>query len=76
MRQEGGRALNSIITTSDVALKAAQAADAIRAEKGMTSMLLGIPVALKDNYNTVDMRTSSPSTSRRSGRRSSPPVPP
>lgn len=59
VRQEGGRALNSIITTSDVALKAAQAADAIRAEKGMTSMLLGIPVALKDNYNTVDMPTTA-----------------
>lgn len=59
VRQEGGRALNSIITTSDVALKAAAAADAIRAEKGMTSMLLGIPVALKDNYNTVDMPTTA-----------------
>lgn len=59
VRQEGGRALNSIITTSDVALKAAEAADGIRAEKGMTSMLLGIPVALKDNYNTVDMPTTA-----------------
>lgn len=59
VRQDGGRPLNSIITTSDVALTAAAAADAIRAEKGMTSMLLGIPIALKDNYNTVDMPTTA-----------------
>ena len=58
-RPGGSRPLNSIISTSEVALKAAAAADAIRAEKGMTSMLLGIPVALKDNYNTVDMPTTA-----------------
>lgn len=59
VKQEGGRALNSIISTSTVALKAAAEADAIRADKGMTSMLLGVPVALKDNYNTVDMPTTA-----------------
>jgi len=59
VRPAGVRPLNSIITTSEVALKAAAAADAIRAEKGMTGMLLGIPVALKDNYNTVDMPTTA-----------------
>jgi Asp-tRNA(Asn)/Glu-tRNA(Gln) amidotransferase A subunit family amidase len=59
VRQDGGRPLNSIITTSTVALQAAAEADAVRAEKGMTSMLLGIPVALKDNYNTVDMPTTA-----------------
>ncbi|MCM3502116.1 amidase family protein [Microbacterium sp. P26] len=59
VRQDGGRPLNSIITTSQVALTAAAAADAIRAEKGMTSMLLGIPVALKDNYDTADMPTTA-----------------
>lgn len=59
VKQEGGRPLNSIITTSTVALKAAAEADAIRAEQGMTSMLLGVPVALKDNYNTVDMPTTA-----------------
>jgi Asp-tRNA(Asn)/Glu-tRNA(Gln) amidotransferase A subunit family amidase len=56
--EPGGRALNSIITTSSAALTAAAAADATRAEKGMTSMLLGIPIAVKDNYDTVDMPTT------------------
>lgn len=59
VRQDGGRPLNSIITTSTVALKAAAEADAIRADRGMTSMLLGIPIALKDNYNTLDMPTTA-----------------
>ncbi|MGA1836140.1 amidase family protein [Herbiconiux sp. 11R-BC] len=52
------RPLNSIITTSTVALQAAAAADATRAADGMTSMLLGIPIALKDNYDTTDMVTT------------------
>ena len=54
----GARALNSIITVSDVALAAAAEADAVRASGGMTSMLLGVPVAVKDNYNTLDMVTT------------------
>lgn len=54
----GTRPLNSIITTSAVALKAAAQADAERAAHGMTSMLLGVPIALKDNYDTVDMATT------------------
>lgn len=56
---EDGRALNSIISTSDVALDAAAEADRIRAEDGMTSALLGVPIALKDNYNTSDMPTTA-----------------
>lgn len=55
----GGRALNSIISTSDAALATAAAADVERASSGMTSMLLGIPVAVKDNYNTTDMATTA-----------------
>lgn len=54
----GGRALNSIITTSSVALEAAAAADAVRAHSGMTSPLLGVPIAVKDNFDTVDMPTT------------------
>ena len=54
----GVRALHSIITVSDVALEAAAEADAVRASQGMTSMLLGVPVAVKDNYNTLDMATT------------------
>ncbi|MCS5495787.1 amidase family protein [Cnuibacter physcomitrellae] len=53
-----GRPLNSIITTSGVALAAAAQADATRASEGMTSMLLGVPIVLKDNYDTLDMPTT------------------
>jgi len=53
-----GRPLRSIITTSDVALAAAARADATRASDGMTDMLLGVPIAVKDNYDTADMPTT------------------
>lgn len=57
---ETGRALNSIIATSDAALEAAAASDAARAENGgPSSMLDGIPILLKDNYNTEDMPTTA-----------------
>lgn len=52
------RPLNSVITVSSQALAAAAEADAIRASEGMTSMLLGVPIALKDNYDTDDMVTT------------------
>jgi amidase len=55
----GGRALNSIISTNSTALEAAAAADATRAADGMTSMLLGVPIAVKDNYDTKDMPTTA-----------------
>ncbi len=54
----GTRALNAIVTVSQTALDDAAAADAIRADQGMTSMLLGVPIALKDNFNTDDMVTT------------------
>lgn len=54
----GGRPLSSVIAVSDVALAAAAAADAERAAHGMTSALLGVPVAVKDNYDTLDMPTT------------------
>lgn len=55
----GGRPLHSIITTSTVALDAAARADEVRGTDGMTSMLLGVPVAFKDNYDTKDMPTTA-----------------
>lgn len=55
-----GRALAAIIATSHVALEAAAASDAARAANGgPSSMLDGIPVLLKDNYDTVDMPTTA-----------------
>ncbi|PYG02230.1 Asp-tRNAAsn/Glu-tRNAGln amidotransferase A subunit [Georgenia satyanarayanai] len=56
--EAAGRPLNSVIATNDGALAAAAAADAERAEEGMTSLLLGVPVAVKDNVNTRDMPTT------------------
>lgn len=54
------RPLNSILATSDVALAAAAASDAARAANGgPSSMLDGIPILLKDNYDTEDMPTSA-----------------
>jgi Asp-tRNA(Asn)/Glu-tRNA(Gln) amidotransferase A subunit family amidase len=56
---EDGRPLNAVISTSAAALDAAAAADRTRAEHGMTSMLLGVPTILKDNYDTADMPTTA-----------------
>src|SRR5690606_29160246 len=54
-----GRPLNSIISTNPEALALAAEADEERTKKGMTSVLLGIPVLLKDNYDTKDMPTTA-----------------
>lgn len=51
--------LNSIISTSSQALAIAAERDAARAESGPKSMLDGIPIALKDNYDTSDMPTTA-----------------
>ncbi|WP_193605212.1 amidase family protein [Nocardioides dongkuii] len=55
------RALNSIITTGgQAALDAAAASDAARtANGGPRTMLDGVPVVVKDNYDTRDMPTSA-----------------
>jgi amidase len=56
----GGRALNAIIATGGEALAAAAESDALRAENGgPRSMLDGIPILLKDNYDTKDFPTTA-----------------
>lgn len=53
------RALNSILATSSVALAAAAESDAARlANGGPRSMVDGIPILLKDNYDTADLPTT------------------
>lgn len=53
-----GPALNAMITVNDRALDEARALDAERAESGPRGPLHGIPVILKDNYDTADMPTT------------------
>jgi Asp-tRNA(Asn)/Glu-tRNA(Gln) amidotransferase A subunit family amidase len=58
--QFANRYLNSIISTNADALTAAAASDAARtANGGPRSMLDGIPIVLKDNYDTKDMPTTA-----------------
>lgn len=53
-----GPRINAIITINPKALDIARALDAERKAKGPRSPLHGIPVILKDNYNTFDMLTT------------------
>ena len=55
-----GPAINSVITTNPNALKEADACDAYLKEHGeFRGPLHGIPVMMKDNFNTVDMPTTA-----------------
>ena len=56
-----GPKLNSIIRLNPNALEQAIALDKERVESGMRGPLHGIPILLKDNYNTADMPTSASS---------------
>jgi amidase len=53
-----GPSLRAILTINPKALETARALDAERKAKGPRSPLHGIPVVLKDNYNTFDMATT------------------
>src|SRR5213593_945791 len=53
-----GPALHAVITLNPKALEVARALDAERKAKGRRSPLHGIPVVLKDNYDTFDMPTT------------------
>ncbi|HXI26939.1 MAG TPA: amidase family protein [Vicinamibacterales bacterium] len=53
-----GPSLHAVITLNPKALDTARALDAERKTKGARSPLHGIPVVLKDNYNTSDLPTT------------------
>ncbi len=53
-----GPALNAVLALNPKALETARALDAERKAKGPRSPLHGIPVVLKDNYNTADLPTT------------------
>ncbi|WP_211748133.1 amidase family protein [Paenibacillus sp. Marseille-Q4541] len=54
-----GSAINSIITINDSALEIADQLDAERKTSGPRGPLHGIPILVKDNYDTSDMPTSA-----------------
>ncbi|HET9949519.1 MAG TPA: amidase family protein [Longimicrobiales bacterium] len=54
-----GPALNAVIRVNPRALAEARALDAERATRGPRGPLHGIPVLLKDNYDTADMPTTA-----------------
>ena len=53
-----GPSLRAVITLNPKALETARALDAERKAKGRRSPLHGIPIVLKDNYDTFDMPTT------------------
>src|SRR5919197_3307273 len=53
-----GPALHAVITLNPKALETARSLDAERKAKGRRSPLHGIPIVLKDNYNTSDLPTT------------------
>ena len=53
-----GPAIRAVIAINPKALETARALDAERRSKGPRSPLHGIPVVLKDNYDTADMPTT------------------
>jgi amidase len=56
---DAGPKLNALITVNPAALATARALDAERKAKGPRSALHGIPVILKDNYDTADLPTTA-----------------
>ena len=54
-----GPALNTIVTLNPRALERADELDAVLVSEGLVGPLHGIPMIIKDNYDTVDMQTSA-----------------
>lgn len=57
--EDRGPKLNALIVVNPEALATARALDAERKAKGRRSPMHGIPVILKDNYNTADLPTTA-----------------
>lgn len=53
-----GPALNAFITLNPRALAIADELDAIYSRGGAVGKLHGVPIVLKDNFNTIDLRTT------------------
>lgn len=53
-----GPKLNAVLTLNARALDVARALDAERKAKGKRSLLHGIPIVLKDNFDTMDLPTT------------------
>ncbi len=53
-----GPALNTVITLNTQLIEQARALDVERKAKGLRSPLMGIPVLVKDNYDTHDLPTT------------------
>lgn len=60
---KSGPAVNAVITINENALARAEELDRRFAENGLTGPLHGIPLVVKDNYDTQDMPTSAGSLS-------------
>ena len=56
---EAGPKLNAVMLLNPQAMETALALDAERLDKGRRSPLHGIPVVLKDNFDTADMPTTA-----------------
>ena len=56
---EAGPALNAVLTLNPRARETARALDAERRQRGPRSPLHGIPVVLKDNFDTADLPTTA-----------------
>jgi amidase len=55
---QAGPRLNAVITLNKAALAQADALDAERRQKGPRGPLHGVPILIKDNFDTADMPTS------------------
>jgi len=55
---KAGPKINSLITINAKAVETAKALDAERKAKGPRSLLHGVPIIVKDNYDTFDMPTT------------------